>query len=150
MHIQCGSSFFGSNVIIFNSFQFEVYSKLYHISCSQMCNVEGQESKNTDRWAKDSIVCTDLKKHFQHTLGKIWATFCKYRKTITPENPEDTYALSGGRDPTLEAVKHKSRMRRKICHQTRKERRQIKHLSSPHSILCTHLAGRINEDMAHE
>jgi len=63
------------------------------------------------------------------------------------EDPEDTNRFSGGREPMLKAVGHKPRMRRKICHQARKGRRQIKHPSPPHSILYIHLVGRINEKM---
>ena len=64
-----------------------------------------------DRWSKDNVKSMDLRK------------LCKYKETITLEDPEDTNMSSGGLELMLRAIRYKLRMRRKICHQARKERR---------------------------
>ena len=48
-----------------------------------------------------------------------------------PENLEDIDVPLEGR----KTIRHKLRKRRKICHQVRKERMQIKHPTHPHSML---------------
>ena len=58
---------------------------------------------------------------------------------------------SRSREPRLKADECKLRARRKICRQAgKKGGGRIKHPSPSHLILCTHLAGYINEEMTYE
>ena len=67
-----------------------------------------------------------------------------------PKDPKDNNMPLGGQEPMLRAIRHKTRMRRKICYQARKERRQIKYPSPQHLMLNIHLANCIYEEMIPE
>ena len=108
-------------------------------------SVGGWKDKDMNEWEEINTKGAHLGKFYQRILrAKYDNTTTNPRRLECLRTPRILICHRKGRSPVLKTIRHISRKRKKVCHQAREGRVQIKHLLPSHLRLYTHLAGCIN------